>query len=211
MISKIRGLLTDIGEDTVTIEVNNLYYEVLIPSALKEQFKSDGSLGQEVELHTFYYIESSGGMGNQFPRLVGFSNPNDRGFFQLLMTVHGLGVRKALKSLTLPIKELAYAIETGDKSELLKLPGIGSRMGEKIIAELKGKTYLYALMKEGEPLSIKREKGIDFKAEVVEALMQLQYKKGEAERIIDKALATGKKFKSAEEMLQTIFQQQLAG
>lgn len=211
MISKIKGRLSDIGEETVTVEVGNLYYEVLVPSALREQLKSDSSLGQEIVLHTFYYIESSSAMGNQFPRLVGFSNPNDRGFFQLLMTVHGLGVRKALKSLTVPIKDLAHAIETGDRAELLKLPGIGSRMGEKIIAELKGKTYLYALMREGEPLSIKKEREIDFKAEVMEALMQLQYKRGDAERIIDKALSTGKKFKSPEEMLQTIFQQQLAG
>jgi Holliday junction DNA helicase RuvA len=209
MISRIKGRLTDIEEDTVTVEVSNLYYEILIPSALREQFKFDGSIGQEIELYTFYYIESSGGMGNQFPRLVGFSNPNDRGFFQLLTTVHGLGVRKALKSLTLPIRELAYAIETGDKAELLKLPGIGSRMSEKIIAELKGKTYLYALIKEGEALSLRKEAEVDFKEEVLKALMQLQYKRGEAERIIDKALSTGKKFKSPEEMLQTIFQQQL--
>lgn len=209
MISKIRGQLTDIGEETVTVEVNNLFYEVLVPSALGEQLKSDGSRGGEIELHTFYYIESSAGMGNQFPRLVGFRDPNDRGFFQLLMTVPGLGVRKALRSLTLPIRELAYAIETENRGELLKLPGIGPRMVEKIIAELKGKTYLYALMKEGEALSLKRGREVDFKEEVLKALMQLQYKRNEAERIIDKALSTGRQFRSPEEMLQTIFQQQL--
>ncbi|KPJ50771.1 MAG: hypothetical protein AMJ41_00850 [candidate division Zixibacteria bacterium DG_27] len=209
MISKIRGRLTDIGEETVTVEVSNLFYEILVPSALTEQLKSNGRLEQEVELYTFYYIESSAGMGNQFPRLVGFRDPNDRGFFQLLMTVPGLGVRKALRSLTLPIKEFASAIETENRGELLKLPGIGPRMAEKIIAELKGKTYLYALMKEGEALSLRKEAEVDFKEEVLKALMQLQYRKGEAERIIDKALATGRKFRSPEEMLQTIFQQQL--
>ena len=209
MISRIRGRLTDIGEETVTVEVSNLFYEVLVPSALREQLKSDNSPGTEIERHTFYYIESSAGRGNQFPRLVGFRDPNDRGFFQLLMTVQGLGVRKALRSLTLPIKELAQAIETENRGELLKLPGIGPRMAEKIIAELKGKTYLYALMKEGEALSLRKEAEVDFKEEVLKALMQLQYKRGEAERIVDKALATGRKFKSPEEMLQTIFQQQL--
>ncbi len=211
MITSISGKLSNITENTAVVRINGVSYEVLIPSGLSTQIRNTKQTGDDIEFYTLYYIEAGAGLGNQYPRLVGFFEPQDRSFFELLTTVPGFGVKKALKSLIIPIRDIAMAIETEQSKVLTNLPGIGPRMAEKIIAELKGKTYLYALMKETEPLSIKKEKDVDFKKEVLEALMQAQYKQREAERIIEKAVATGKKFKSPEEMLQAIFQQQFAG
>jgi len=79
-------------------------------------------------------------------------------------------------------------------------------MAEKIIAELKGKVAKFALMKDIEPLASPM-KAPDFANEVMDVLLQLQYKQVEAKAMIERALAAGKHFKSAEEMLEQIFKQ----
>ena len=67
---------------------------------------------REITFHTLYYIESSGGVGNLRPRLIGFTEELDREFFELLTTVGNLGTKTALRALTMPIAEMAAAIDT---------------------------------------------------------------------------------------------------
>ena len=143
---------------------------------------------------------------NQYPRLVGFADSIDKEFFSLFVSVPGLGIKKALKSLIIPISDVARAIETDDAAILQKMPGIGARLAEKIIAELKGKTARFALAKGSKPLA-KIEEKPDYADEVLEILLQLQYKRAEAQTILHRAISTGRRFKSSEESLQQIFKQ----
>lgn len=205
MISRIKGKITGVDSVRAYIEVNGLTYDVMLPSGLLDKLseKTDDSL---VEIYTIYYIEGST-VGNQFPRLIGFADPVQREFFLILTNVSGLGIKKALRSLVLPINIIARAIETEDTKKLIELPGIGKRMAEKIIAELKGRVAKFALMQDAEPLSAP-VKAPDFASEVMDVLQQLQYNHVHAKTMIERALATGKTYKSSEEMLEQIFKQQ---
>jgi len=209
MISKIMGKLDRVGDSSALINVGGIYYEIMLPSALADSLKKNGTIGSDVILHTLDYIEG-GQIGNQYPRLVGFAELVDKEFFGLYTSVPGLGIKKALKSLTMPISEIARAIETEEASVLTKLPGIGERLAEKIIAELKGKTARFALARDSKPLAVPEVKP-DCADEVLAILLQLQYKRTEAQALLDRAISTGKRYKSSEELLQQIFKQSTPG
>jgi len=204
MISRIKGILKETGNEIVLLEAGGISYEIMVPSGLIDSLRRKGD-NAEIEIYTIYYIEGAA-VGNQYPRLVGFADPVQREFFQLLTGVSGLGVKKALRSLVLPINVIARAIESENSKKLSELPGIGQRMAEKIIAELKGKVAKFALMRDGEPLSV-APKQPDFASEVLQILLHLQYRQAEAQAMIERAFAAGKSFKSSEELLEQIFRQ----
>jgi Holliday junction DNA helicase RuvA len=205
VIQKICGRIDSVGEDTVTLEVGGIFYEILIPSGLADPLKNQAREDRSVTLYTYYYIESSGSASNLYPRLVGFTVPSDREFFKLFTTVSGVGVRKALRCLTMPVRDIARSIENKDTAILRKLPGIGPRMAEKIIAELSGKTARFALSRSGRPLSIPEKKKLGFEEEVYEVLGQLQYKPSEIDAMIKRALKIKPDIKSVEEMVEIVF------
>lgn len=207
MISSIKGKLSQITDQYALVENNGLFYEILLPSALADRMKSNGQIGKEVEFKTIYYIEAGDKKSSHFPRLVGFTNSIDREFFLLFTQVPGMGVKKALKSLTLPIKQIATAIETKDGSALSRLPGVGGRLAEKIIAELHGKTSKFALSKDEEALAVKETKKPlePLELEAVEILTQLQYKKAEAEEMIARAVKGNPKVSKVEDLISIIF------
>lgn len=205
MISRMRGKLSLISDQRVLVENSGVYYEIMLPSALAERLKENGNVGQEITFETIYFIEAGDRKSSHYPRLVGFTDPLDREFFSLLTQVSGLGVKKALKSLILPIRDIAVAIETKDAGTLSRLPGIGGRLAEKIIAELHGKTAKFALSRKAEPLAVKERALVPFESEAIEVLRQLQYSRHEAETMIRKALIAIPKIASVEELIAVIF------
>lgn len=143
MIVRMQGSLAEVSEESVILERDGLAYEVLVPSyALAELAASRGGT---VTVHTLEYYEGSAAGGNLTPRLIGFLHAEDRAFFKLFLTVKGIGVRKALRALAAPASSIAADIESSDAAALARLPGIGRRMAEQIIAELKGKVTEHAL------------------------------------------------------------------
>ncbi|MDF1543655.1 MAG: Holliday junction ATP-dependent DNA helicase RuvA [bacterium] len=213
MINRIKGKLDSITDQYALIDNNGIYYQILVPSALADRLKENGKVGEPISFETIYYIEAGDRKSNHYPRLVGFTSSIDREFFSLFTQVPGLGVKKALKCLVIPIKDIASAIETRNPSTLSKLPGVGARLAEKIIAELHGKTAKFALSKDGEPLAkSKPAKTVSapFQEEAIEVLTQLQYKRQEAEAMIEKALESNAKIGSVEELISYIFKNQLA-
>jgi len=209
MITRIKGTLDSVDESSAVIDVGGICYEIMLPSALADSLKNGGTLGGEITLHILDYIEAAQ-VGNNYPRMVGFAESVDKEFFSLFTSVPGLGIKKALKSLIIPICDISRAIETSDLDVLKKLPGVGPRLAEKIVAELKGKTARFALARESKPLA-KPEKKPDFADEVMLILLQLQYRRAEAQLMLDRAIATGKRFKSSEELLNQIFKQTTTG
>ena len=210
MISRIHGKLAKVTDQFALIENGGVFYEVMIPSALAERLKDSGKVGNEVSFDTIYYIEAGEKRSNFYPKLVGFTDPVDREFFSLFTQVPGVGVRRALKSLILPIKEIAMAIETRDAGTLSMLPGVGGRMAEKIIAELHGKTAKFALSRVDEPLAKDRtHERTTFTDEALEVLMQLQYSRMEAQKMMDSAIKSNPEINNAEDLISYIFKNEM--
>jgi holliday junction DNA helicase RuvA len=205
VIQKICGRIDSVTEDSVTLELGGIFYEIMIPSGLAEPLKKQAMEDHPVTLHTYYYIESTGSASNLHPRLVGFTVPSDREFFKLFTTVSGIGVKKALRCLTMPVRDIARSIENKDSSLLRRLPGIGPRMAEKIIAELAGKAAKFALSRSDRPLAISEKKEIDFEEEIYDVLSQLQYKPAEIDTMIKRALKVKPDITTTEEMVAVIF------
>ena len=148
MISQISGDVISVGENSITLQVDHLAYEVFVPTSVVNFYrkKSNGELSKDPEtFYTIQYIEGSSGHGNQFVRLVGFKRKVEKEFFQLYTGVEGVGYKTALRSLVFPIQKIALAIERNDLPTLKKLPHIGSRTAEKMVATLKGRMQKYAL------------------------------------------------------------------
>ena len=144
MITKITGQLVALHGDTATLKIDAFEYEVLIPEFTRRQLQ--GELGQPVSLHTIEYMEGNPMQGRMTPRLIGFLSEIEREFFDLFCSVDGVGVKKCLRAMVRPVKEVATAIEEQDAKTLSSLPGIGPAMAERVIAKLRRKVPKFALM-----------------------------------------------------------------
>jgi Holliday junction DNA helicase RuvA len=186
MITGVTGLVEHVGEDRLELSMGPVRLEVLVPAGDVPGF--EGTVGQELTLHTMAYLEGDASGGNLTPRLIGFARESDRGFFATFITVKGIGPRKALRALAIPAGEVARAIETGDARALTKLPQIGKRAAETIIAELSGKVGRF-VPSGREPATPRRETPAgppmtDAEADAVAALVSLGERRGDAEAVL---------------------------
>jgi len=200
MIARIRGTIGEVRRTGVLMDVDDLTYEVLVPAVSLPDLQA--RLGQRVTLFTLEYIEGNASFGQMVPRLVGFLTEPERDFFLRFITVPGIGVSKGLKSITIPTADIAAAIEARNVAALSQLPGIGRRTAEKAIAELNGKLQEFHVGR-GEPAAVAVATGLQ--AEAVEALMQLGYRRSEAEDLVGRTLAAGSKADTAERLVQDCF------
>ena len=144
MITKITGKLVHLTEEEAILEIGAMEYEVYVPEFVRRQLQ--GSIGKPVSLQTIDYIEGNAQSGRLVPRLVGFMNDAERQFFELICSVDGVGVKKALRAMVRPVREVAVAIEEQDIDQLTTLPGVGPAVAERIVAKLRRKMARFALM-----------------------------------------------------------------
>ncbi|MBU4311288.1 MAG: Holliday junction DNA helicase RuvA [Candidatus Omnitrophica bacterium] len=206
MICRISGKLVDRREDSIVLDVNGISYEVLIPGAvmnsLEARVKEDGMLS----LIVYHYLQVEPSRG--FPFLIGFLNEIEKEFFERFITVSGIGPKAAVRALKMPISTIAQAIDIGDVSLLKSLPGIGGQRAREIVAKLQGKVGKFGLMQDGGATVTKTRKGKDnIKEEAMHVLSQLQYKKFEANNMIDTALSRNPDIKTAEDLLNEVYKQ----
>ena len=187
MISALTGELRRLGDDRIHIQVGPLLYEMLVTAADIQVLQP--SVGQEITFHTILYIEGDASGGNLEPRLIGFLRAEDKAFFQLFITVKGIGPKKALKALVLPAGQIAQAIETRDSRFLVELPQIGKRMAEQIVAELAGKCGKFATpILPGKQSSAAPARSRPMVEEdAIAALMALGERRVDAELLLDRA------------------------
>lgn len=143
MIATIEGKLVRLDAESALVQVGALGYEVMLPSYCVDALS--GRIGTQISLCTMEYYEGTPGGGNMVPRMVGFLNAGEREFFRKYTSVKGIGIKKGLRSLSIPIATIAAAIEDGDNKALMMLPLVGKRMAQQIIAELKGKLQAFAV------------------------------------------------------------------
>lgn len=208
MISKIRGTLERITEGFIEIVIGDMTYCILIPVILADKLKA--KVGERIELFTYHYYEVEKGSGNMVPRLIGFYDEIEKDFFEKFITVKRVGVKTALNAINIPTAEIAMAIETRNVRVLTKLPKIGKRAAEQIIAELNGKMDAFiaggSVPREAEAADEVDSHSQSLKDEALAILTQLNYRKNEAQDMIDKTLKNSNtKFNSVEEFIQAIY------
>lgn len=204
MISAIAGKLVQVGETSVTIAAAPFDYEVFVGDFTRRQLQS--KVGQEIRLHTLDYIEGNAQGGRLTPRLIGFATLPERQFFDLFCSVDGVGVKKALRAMVRPVRELAILIEEQDTKSLSALPGIGPATSERIIAKLRRKMPRFALIVSGDELSEGSGESSPVIEETFVALVTLGHSEADARKLIDEAVQSGKKFKDTESLLTAIYQ-----
>ena len=137
MIAKLRGLLDGFGADHAIIDVEGVGYLVFASS---RTLSALGALGDEVVLHTEMLV------AEDMIRLVGFSTAAERDWFRLLTSVQGVGARVALAILSaLAGDELHRAVASGDNGMIARAQGVGPKLAQRIVHELKDKTGSIAL------------------------------------------------------------------
>ncbi|MCH7988403.1 MAG: Holliday junction DNA helicase RuvA [Planctomycetes bacterium] len=205
MITKITGKLVRLSETEATLEIGAFEYQVYIPEFVRRQLQS--LIGEQLSLQTIEYLEGNPQQGRLTPRMVGFMSNAEREFFDLICSVDGVGVKKALRAMVRPVREVAVAIEEQDVKQLSTLPGIGPAVSERIVAKLRRKMAKFALMVAQEfPDDLSAEH--DIINEAYEALLALGHAASDARKKIEAATQSGKKLKSVEEFLTEIYRQE---
>ncbi|MHB1560907.1 MAG: Holliday junction branch migration protein RuvA [Isosphaeraceae bacterium] len=214
MLTKIRGIVEAVADEAVTLRVDPFEIEVLIPEHTRRTIQS--RLGEPMELHTLFYIEGGAMVARMIPRLIGFLSPIDREFFEVFCSVDGVGVRKALRAMVRPVRELARMIQDQDVKLLATFPGIGEATAERIVAKLRRKVGKYALIVGQDAASTAPAAQANGSPENAEpdvirdtyaALLSVGHSDSQARAAIDRVLAGKKKFKSVADMIEAIYQQ----
>jgi len=204
MISRIEGKVKRKKENCLLIDVQGICYEILIPPTVMHQLDSNLKEEENLSLVTFHYhqVEAS----RSIPILIGFLNEIEKEFFERFISVSGVGPRTAIKALNIPISRIARAIDEGDIGLLSSLPGIGRQRAKEIVAKLQGKVGKFGLIQDG-GLTGREVRKQDLKEEVLGVLTQLQYKRHEAERMIQVALERNPGINTTEELLNAVYRQ----
>ena len=205
MIGYIEGKLIKKEEDRILLLSNHVGYEILLPVIVMKALEGKQK-GDELSLYIYYQQTER----QPKPVLIGFNLEVEKEFFQRFISVDDIGPLKAVRALTLPIREIAGAIESKDVNRIKQLKGIGNRTAQKIIAALEGKMGKFALMREkGEPAVSVTE---DIENQVMDVLvMQLGHKKADARAMVEKALKMYGPINTPEELFEAVYRSQKEG
>jgi Holliday junction DNA helicase RuvA len=202
VIAYLQGTLKTISEDRLTLLVNGIGYEVLIPAFAMMELRGSTQIDTPLSL----YISFNQTERQPKPILVGFPTAVDKEFFELFISVEDIGPAAAIKALVKPAREIAGYIEEKNIKALKQLRGIGERKAEKIVATLKGKVAKYALIREA---PLRTEALDDFKKEVGNVLvLQLGYKQAEAKKMIEEAMQRNPRITTSEELFDEVYRGQ---
>lgn len=206
MIVRLAGTLESLEGQAATLAQpdGTIAREVLLTAwdagALADQ------LGTNVTLHTTEYHEASGQGGHLTPRLLGFLNPADRRFFDLLTTVKGFGPRKTLRAMARPVGEIAAAIARRDAAWLTQLPEIGKRSAETICTALHDRVGAFAHSATAEPTGRSAPSSPPPAAQqAIDALIRLGEPRADAERLVDRAVESDASLDTPDAILAAAF------
>ncbi len=131
MIASLRGILESLGNDGAIINVNGIGFQVYLPTSTLSEL---GAIGKEVMLYTHLHLREDEAT------LYGFASADELRLFQTLIGVSGLGPKLALAMLSaINIEQITMAIASGNANLLTVIPGIGKKMADRLILELKDK------------------------------------------------------------------------
>ncbi len=188
MIGYLKGKVTDLEDNAVVVEVNNIGYNVFVPAGFRESLcLSD----EEIKIYTYTQVKE-----DAFS-LFGFRSKDELKLFRQLLTVNGIGPKGALGLLSaMTANEIRYAIYIKDAKAIAKAPGIGARTAERVILDLSGKITLQDVVHEKEEMkeqamTIQDPEAGKLRKAVTEALVSLGFSATDAGRAVTSAISSG--------------------
>ncbi len=179
MIASVEGRVGAIALDSVVIDVGGIGYRVFAAPAVI----ASATVGQSLKLHTYHLVREDQ------QALFGFRSGEELGFFNLLLTVTGVGPKVALAIVgSRPTPDLQLAIMQQDQAVLVSIPGIGKKLAERVIFELKEKVTAAGVAASTAAVAGAPGRGAS-EGEIVAALQALGYTPSEAREASRVALA----------------------
>ncbi len=180
MIGKLKGRIDSGGIDWVMVDVGGVCYFVSCSSNTLRALPPVGEFG---EVHTEMLVSQDN------IRLVGFATILERDWFRLLQTVQGVGTRVALGILsTLSPSEVGSAIALQDKAMISRSPGVGKKLAERIVLELKDKVPAFSAVDMGQVAAELASPRSSATSDAVSALVNLGYGQSQAAMAVSQAL-----------------------
>jgi Holliday junction DNA helicase RuvA len=200
MFSRITGAVVDQTGDLVRIDVAGLVYDVLVPPSVAAKVPSAGETTLEIYPH--FALDGNAGRFTFF----GFTNAIEREFFEALLSVASIGPKSAARAFSAPMARIARAIDEGDHVFLRTLPGIGQQKARDIVAKLQGKVTRFLLIQDAPARAVTESPPMpEFAGEALAVLLQLAYKRTEAEAMIAQTLERAPQISDAEALLAEIY------
>ncbi len=169
MIGKLTGTLSDKNPPQVLLDCHGVGYEVDVPMST---FYNLPGLGEKVSLLTHFVVREDAQI------LYGFGTPAEREAFRQLIKISGVGPRTALAVLSgMSVADIGQAVTAQDASRLVKVPGIGKKIAERLLLELKGKIGADLGVAHGHVVS-------DAQADILQALIGLGYSDKDAQAAV---------------------------
>ncbi len=196
MIGKLKGVVDSYGDDHVVLDVNGVGYEVFCSTRTLTGLPRPGEAAS-LAIETIVREDQI--------RLYGFATNLEREWFRLLTTVQGVGARVALGVLsTLRPGELASAIALQDKGTLARAPGVGARLAQRIVTELRDKAPAFA---DADPVVLRLQGDVAERrapqpvSDAVSALVNLGYPQIQASAAVSSAMRKAGEGASAEMLI----------
>lgn len=176
MYEYIKGTFAGINKDYVIIENNGIGYKIYTSGSTMAKMPS---LEEEVLLYLQQIVRED------FIGLYGFLTKDEINMFNLILTINGVGAKAALSLLSISnVSNLRYAILTGDEKTLMRAPGIGKKIAQRIILELKDKLSIDN-SEANDNLSLIKPEGSSSLTEASQALIALGYTDKEVEKVLN--------------------------
>jgi len=184
MIGKLKGIVDAVGEAHAIVDVQGVGYEVQASARTLRALQ----LGQEVSLAIETHVREDA------IRLFGFTSEVERAWFRALQTIQGVGTKVALAVLgTLSPQDLANAIALQNWAAVEQSPGVGKKLAQRIVAELKDKAPALSVAGLNVPAALAGRAAApprgDAAAEAISALTNLGYQPGQASQAVAAAMA----------------------
>lgn len=165
MYSYLKGMITEIEPEKITLELNDIGYHIIVPNPYEYETKA------KEKVYIYQHVKEDA------LTLFGFKSLEQKRLFMQLLSVKGIGPKSALAVLaSAKVEEIVKAIETGDSKYLNRFPGIGPKASQQIILDLKGRINI-------SPMTLKTANRL---SEVEDALRALGYKAKEIDRVTSK-------------------------
>ena len=179
MYAYIKGILAEITEDAIIVENQGIGYEIAVPGQVFDYLPS---VGEEVKIYTYHYVREDAIL------LYGFLTKEDVRIFKMLIGVSGIGPKGALSILSvLSTDDLRFAILGDDAKAIAKAPGVGAKIAQRVIIELKDKLSLEDAFEQklaNQAQKAELNPAVGVKNEAILALTSLGYSQSEALKVL---------------------------
>jgi holliday junction DNA helicase RuvA len=193
MIALINGKIVYKGISHVVIDAHGVGYRIFIPLTT---FYELPEAGQIITLHVHTHVKQDA------INLFGFYTVQERDLFQLMLSVSGIGPKMSMNILSgISVQEMLRAISSGDVRKLISIPGLGKKLAERLILELKEKVVKKMMAEEMPALDNQQKINEIIREDVLSALINLGYKSNIAQDALDKVLYTSAKELAMDQLL----------